>query len=220
MKWLIPIVAVAVCCLFAGGLIIVIEINQPTSDNSNGNSNGGNPVLGSVGSPNSPVVGSPAYSSGNIQVFLKVDGVTGESTDAKHLGWVEATSYNWTVTVPQVNGRASGSAYPSSFVVVAETSRASPALFQDCVLGKQLTVTIAVQSTDGAGKAVDVCTWKLSNAFMTSYNTNTGFDGGSRVYDVYGFMPSKVEVTVQQINADGSLGSPTLAAWEYVSAKY
>jgi type VI secretion system secreted protein Hcp len=172
-----------------------------------------------VGLPNSPIVGSPAYSSGNIQVFLKVDGATGESTDAKHLGWVEATSYNWTVTVPQSNGRITGSAYPSNFVVIAETSKASPVLFQDCVLGKALTVTIAVQSTDGIGKAVDVCTWKLSNAFMTSYNTNTGLDGGSRVYDVYGFMPGKVEVTVQQINADGSLGSPTSAVWEYVGSR-
>ncbi|NLF88015.1 type VI secretion system tube protein Hcp [Candidatus Bathyarchaeota archaeon] len=218
MKCLIPIVAIAVCCLFIGGLILVIELNQPTGENANANSNGDNPVLGSVGSPNSPIVGSPAYSSGNIQVFLKVDGVTGESTDAKHLGWVEATAYNWTVTVPQSSsGRPIGSPYPSNFIVVAETSKASPVLFRDCVMGKQLTVTIAVQSTDGNGKAVDICTWRLGNVIMSSYNTNTGLDGGSRVYDVYGFMPGKVEVTVQQINADGSLGSPTSAEWEYVS---
>jgi Hemolysin-coregulated protein (uncharacterized) len=213
MKWLIPVIAVAICCLFVGGIIFVVEINQPNNENSTGNSNGGNPVLGSVSSPGEP--NSPVYSNGNIQVFLKVDGVTGESTDAKHQGWIEANSYNWSVNVPQNSGRISGAATPQTFMVIAETSKATPMLFQDVVSSKILTVTIAVQSTDGSGKAVDICTWKLGNAIMTSYNTNTGLDGSSRVYDVYSFMTAKVEVTVQPINADGSLSSPTSASWDY-----
>lgn len=219
MKWLIPLLAVGICCLFVGGLILVVQLNQANTENQNGNSNGGLPVLGSVGDPNSPV-----YASGNVQFFMKVQEtsqiVPGESRDAKHKGWIEVTSYNWTVAAPQSGGQRTGSCVPGNFVVVAETSKATPILFQDCISGKQLNVVIAVQSTDSSGNAVDVCTWKLSDATIISYNTNSGIDGSSRVYDVYNFTASKYVVTVQPINPDGSLSSPIEAQYSVVQPKY
>jgi type VI secretion system Hcp family effector len=220
MKWLIPLIAIGICCLFVGGLILVVELNQANTENQNGNSNsnGGSPVLGSVGTP-----GSPVYASGNVQLFMKVQDpsqvVSGESQDAKHRGWIELTAYNWTVTLPQSNGRVVGSAMAANFMVTAETSKASPILLQDCVNGRQMMVTIAVQSTDSSGNAVDICTWKLSDTVIASFNANTGLDGGSRVYDVINFMPSKIELTVTPINADGSLGSPVATAWDCTRSK-
>lgn len=217
MKWLIPLIAVGICCLFVGGLIFVVELNQQNTEDSDSNSNGGLPVLGSVGAPNSPV-----YASGNVQVFMKVQDtqiVSGESQDAKHKGWIEVTSYNWTVAAPQSGGQRTGLYVPGNFVVVAETSKATPILFQDCVSGKQLTVTIAVQSTDSSGNAVDVCTWKLTDAILISYNTNCGTDGSGRVYDVYSFTASQYVITVQSINPDGSLGGRTEAQYSAVWPK-
>jgi type VI secretion system secreted protein Hcp len=211
MKWLIPILAVALCCLFVGGMVAVIEINQLKPENNP-------PVLGAVDAP-----GSPVYSNGNIQVFLKVqdpsETIQGESQDTKHLGWIEVDAYNWTAAAQQSNGRITGLYSPGNFEVIAETSKATPKLFQDGVSGKPLTVTIAVQSTDSSGNAVDICTWKLSNAVVTSFNTNYGVDGTSRIYDVYNFMPARVEVTVQPVNSDGSLGSPTSAQWDYTAPR-
>jgi type VI secretion system secreted protein Hcp len=218
MKWLIPLLAVGICCLFVGGLILVVELNQSNAENHNGNSNGGLPVLGSVGAP-----GSPVYASGNIQLFMKVQDssqiIPGESQDAKHNGWIELNAYNWTATVPQSNGRIVGPAMAANFMVIAETSKASPMLLKDCVSGKQANVIIAVQSTDSSGNAVDICTWKLSDAVITSYNANTGLDGSSRVYDAYTFMPSRIELTVQPVNADGSLSSPVATSWDCTTSK-
>lgn len=220
MKWLIPLLAVGICCLFVGGLILVVELNQQNTENQNNNSNGGLPVLGSVGTP-----GSPVYASGNVQLFMKVQDpsqvVSGESQDAKHKGWIEVTSYNWTVAAQQSSsGQRTGPLVPTNFVVVAETSKATPILFQDCTTGKQLTVVIAVQSTDSSGNAVDVITWKLTDATIISYNTNVGIDGSGRVYDVYGLTASKYVITVQSFNPDGSLGGMTEAQYSYSSPKY
>ena len=216
MKWLIPLIAVGICCLFVGGLILVVELNQQNTENMDSNNNGGLPVLGSVG--------SPVYASGNIQLFMKVQDpsqvISGESQDAKHKGWIEVTSYNWTVAAPQSGGVRTGSMVPTNFIVTAETSKATPILFQDCISGKQLTVVIAAQSTDSSGNSVDVCTWKLSSAILMSYNTNCGTDGSGRIYDVYGFAASEYTITAQQINPDGSLGGKTEAQYSYNAPKY
>jgi type VI secretion system Hcp family effector len=216
MKWLIPLLAVAICCLFVGGLILVVELNQQNTQNQTSNNNGGLPVLGSVG--------SPVYASGNIQLFMKVQDpsqvISGESQDAKHKGWIEVTAYNWTVAAPQSGGLRTGSMVPTNFVVTAETSKATPILFQDCISTRQLNVVIAVQSTDSSGNSVDVVTWKLTDATIISYNTNVGADGSGRVYDVYGFTASQYTITVQQINPDGSLGGKTEAQYSYSAPKY
>jgi type VI secretion system Hcp family effector len=146
--------------------------------------------------------------------------IPGESQDAKHKGWVEVTSYNWTVTTPQSSsGQRTGSPFPGNFAVVAETSKATPALFQDCTSGRQLNAVIAVQSTDSSGNAVDVITWKLTDATIISYNTNVATDGSGRVYDVFSFAASKYTITVQPVNPDGSLGGMTEAQYSSVLPK-
>ena len=41
--------------------------------------------------------------------FLKIEGITGESQDAAHQGWIDVTSYTWGVWR---NGDAAGPAHP------------------------------------------------------------------------------------------------------------
>jgi len=33
--------------------------------------------------------------------YLQPDGVKGESTDSRHLGWIECSSINWAITQPK-----------------------------------------------------------------------------------------------------------------------
>ncbi|BAN98234.1 Hcp1 protein [Plautia stali symbiont] len=35
-----------------------------------------------------------------IDMFLKVDGVTGKSKDSNHTGWTDITSFSWCATQP------------------------------------------------------------------------------------------------------------------------
>ena len=161
-KWLIALIAVAMCALFVGGIFFAPVLSQTkTQPNPN-------PVVG--------MVDSPAYASGNINIFMKVQdsnypsGIPGESQDANHKGWIEVTSYNWTISRTTTSLFFAG-----NFQVVAEFSKATPILFQDSVSGTTVTVTIAVQSTDSSGHSVDICTWKLSGAVIMSYSASFGF---------------------------------------------
>lgn len=45
-----------------------------------------------------------------VDLFLNLDGVTGESTDKAHLGWIEIASFQFGVTSPTTIGSATGGA--------------------------------------------------------------------------------------------------------------
>lgn len=142
---------------------------------------------------------------------MKVTGITGESTDSNHRGWIDVVSYNWTV-----QDLSSGHVTPGAFQVVAEFGVASPQLFQDAADGNNLPqVTIQVQSTNSNGQSVQVCTWTLSNVIVVSYSTCSGVNGDTRILDQYNFLPEKVQVQYVPTNGNGQPGSPVTTSFDF-----
>ena len=43
--------------------------------------------------------------------YLQLDGIKGESTDSMHLGWIECTSVNWSITQPKSATASTGGAH-------------------------------------------------------------------------------------------------------------
>jgi type VI secretion system secreted protein Hcp len=112
-----------------------------------------------------------------VDYFLKIDGVQGESRDAKHKGEIELVSFGWGVDVPRGGGSGGGGgagrAQFEPFHFTMLTNKASPQLFLATVSGKHLKE--ATLSVRRAGKqALEYLKIKFTEVFVTSFHEEAG----------------------------------------------
>ena len=112
--------------------------------------------------------------------FLKLDGIPGESVDAKHKGEIDVLSWSWgeSQPAPPVSGGGAGAGKVSmtDLHVSANLSKASPQLLLACASGTHLKS--AVLTGRKAGKAqAEFLTFSLSDVLVSGYQTG-GADGG------------------------------------------
>jgi type VI secretion system secreted protein Hcp len=147
--------------------------------------------------------------------FLRVDGIQGESADAKHKGEIEVLSWSWGETQPTPSGPGGGGAGKvemSDLTVVTHVSKASPHLLLACATGKH--IKSAVLTGRKAGKAqAEFLTFSLSDVLVSSYQT-----GGSASVeppaDSVSLNFAKVQVEYKEQKADGSLGETVKVGWD------
>jgi type VI secretion system secreted protein Hcp len=82
----------------------------------------------------------PLFAASDI--FLKFEGIPGESTQAAHAGWFEVTSFSWGVSQPGGNGPACSTSHNLNFTRKGPTSER---LTQLCKMHAQLpTLTLDI----------------------------------------------------------------------------
>ncbi|SRR6266496_142869 len=156
--------------------------------------------------------------------FLKIDGIKGESTDAKHKGEVEIESFSWGATnsgsFSQAPGAGGGTGKVSfqdfHFTKMADTSSAD--LLYACASGKHikqadLTVRKAGENQQEYYKI------KLSDVLVSSYQS--GGSGGNNLIptDQFSLNFAKVEFSFAPQDAKGNLGSPVRTGWDLKANK-
>jgi type VI secretion system secreted protein Hcp len=149
--------------------------------------------------------------------FLRVDGVPGESNDAKHKGEIEVLSWSW----GEVNeapprgpggGAGAGKVDMSDLTVVAQFSKASPQLLLACASGKHFKS--AVLTARKAGKAqADYLTFSLTDVLVSSYQVDGSADANVPT-DSVGLSFGKIQVEYKEQKADGSLGDAVKVGWD------
>ena len=156
-----------------------------------------------------------------VDMFLKLDGIDGESTDEQHQKWIELESFSWGVTNPTTIGSATsgagaGKAVPADFLVVMPFSAASPKVFQKCVSGAHYdTVVLSMRKAGGNQRSAQEF---LKYTFQTVFTTKIEWTGSSdegpeeQITFVYGAL----EVQYEPQNSDGTLGEPVLAGWDFI----
>ena len=74
-----------------------------------------------------------------VDMFLKIDGVAGESADAKHKGEIEILSFSWGVSQASTSSPGqwgSGKQSVQDFSISKTVDRASPKLMLACATGE------------------------------------------------------------------------------------
>jgi type VI secretion system secreted protein Hcp len=152
-----------------------------------------------------------------IDYFLKIDGIPGESLDAKHKGEIDVLSWSWGETNPvQPGGPGSGSGagkvQMQDFTFTAATSKASPSLMLAGASGKHLKS--AVLTARKAGKAqAEFLTFSLSDVLVSAYQVG-GVEGEVVPMDSVSLNFSKIQVEYKEQKPDGSLGASVKAGWD------
>ncbi|MGH3082767.1 MAG: Hcp family type VI secretion system effector [Gaiellaceae bacterium] len=150
--------------------------------------------------------------------FLKIDGVSGESPDAKHKGEIQLESFSWGeanpggATLGGGGGAGAGKVQMQDLVFTMAVSKASPKLMLACATGKHHKE--AVLTVRKAGKTQqEFLVFKFKDVVVTSYQI-----GGSELGDApmdqgsLGFSTIQMEYKPQK--ADGSLDTPVKAGWD------
>lgn len=116
-----------------------------------------------------------------VDIFLKIDGVKGESRDAKHAGEIDVLDWNWGMNQSGsshvATGGGSGKVNVRDITLTKKVDRSSPVLVKYCCNGQhfanaQLTVRKA------GGKPVEYLVLKIKDLLISKIDT-----GGSRSDD-------------------------------------
>lgn len=109
----------------------------------------------------------------SYDVYLKIEGIEGESSDAKHVGWIEATSYgvahsqNISSTASSAGGASAERADFSDFTFSKLIDKASPLLALACASGTHID-TIIVELYRAGGEKIKFMEYKLTNCIISS----------------------------------------------------
>ena len=147
--------------------------------------------------------------------FLKIDGIQGESTDAKHKDEIEVLSWSWGETQERApspsGGGGTGKVAMTDLHVSASISKASPQLLLACASGKH--IKSAVLTGRKAGKAqAEFLTFSLSDVLVSGYQT--GGSVAEAPLDSISLNFSKIEMTYREQTAKGSLGPAIRVGWD------
>ena len=149
-----------------------------------------------------------------VDYFLKLDGIPGESTDAKHKGEIDVLAFSWGVSQsgsPSGGGGGAGKAVFEDLLVVARTSKASPKLWLACASGQHLKS--AVLTCRKPGKApFEFLTITLSDVLVSSYE----IDGSDEELplDQVALAFAKVETAYTPQDTTGKAQPPVKTGWD------
>lgn len=153
--------------------------------------------------------------------FLKLEGIKGETKDAKHKEEIDLISFSWGIN--QSGGGAvgggggAGKAVATDFEVAMPVNRASPALFSACATGKHIaTGTLSVRR---AGKEqAEYLKFKFTDIMITGYQESGNVDETVPL-DVVRFNYAKIEMSYAPQKADGTLETPVTGNFDFKGGK-
>jgi type VI secretion system secreted protein Hcp len=162
--------------------------------------------------------------------FLKIDGIDGESQDAKHKNEIDIMSFSFgaeqTGTSSSGGGAGKGRVKAKDFMIVKQIDKSSPKIYQACCTGEVLkTVTLTVRK---AGKdQQEYYKIKLSDALVSSHLTGgpehiasaAGGAGGGKAdewqpIESVSFNYSKIEIGYKEQKSDGTLSGEIKGGWD------
>lgn len=151
-----------------------------------------------------------------VDNFLKLEGIDGESQDAKHKGEIDVESWSWNATnAGHVTGGGGGSGrvVMNDFHFVMKVNKATPKLMLACADGEHLKSATLICRKAGTQQQ-EYLKIKLTDVLVTSYHIGgTGY-GDVIPIDHFSLGFAKIEYEYKEQKADGTLGGSVKAGWD------
>lgn len=151
-----------------------------------------------------------------VDYFLKIDGIEGESQDAKHKNEIDIESWSWgenqSGSSAYGGGGGAGKVAMQDFNFAMRVNKASPKLLLACANGSH--VKSALLTCRKAGKEQqEYLKIKFSDLLISSYSTG-GSSGAEVPVDSIAFNFSKIEYEYYPQKPDGSLDAKVPVHWD------
>jgi type VI secretion system secreted protein Hcp len=174
-----------------------------------------------------------------VDYFLKIDGVEGESQDARHKNEIDIESFRCgetnASTAHSGGGGGVGKVSMQDFHFVMAFNKASPKLFLACASGEHLKQAV-LTARKGGKEQQDFLTWTLSDCLVSSYQTGANTVAVTRddsstddpspevtaarnersgaPADEFSLAFARIEVSYRTQGADGGAGTEVRAGWD------
>lgn len=152
-------------------------------------------------------------------IFLKVDGITGESTESAHIGWVDVENFSWGASQPHNidfgGGAGAGKASFTNLSVHAHIDKATPAILRYCSNGKHIS-SVQLSMVKAGGSQIEYSRITLEDVLITSVLYN-GSTSRSMVGMSYRFQAAKVTQQYWVQSNSGNQGAESAFSWNIKS---
>lgn len=151
-----------------------------------------------------------------VDMFLKIEGVEGESRDKDHVGWIEVQSFSWGMSnsgsLHSGGGGGAGRATSLDLSVGKYLDKTSPILYLRTATGQHFPEVILVLRKAGDETRQKFFEIKLTDVIMTQAHL-AGASGGDRPSESISLNFAKIEWTYIPTRMDGTPGIPVSAEW-------
>ena len=107
----------------------------------------------------------------SVDMFMKVEGASGESKDSNHTGWTDIDSFTWGATQPHSMGSGGGAGVGKvafqDLNVVAKIDKCYPAVLKHCATGKHLG-KVEISLCKAGGSQIEYGKIELTDVLVTS----------------------------------------------------
>jgi len=151
-----------------------------------------------------------------VDYFLKVKGIDGESQDSKHKSEIQLESWSFGATqggtMGYGGGGGAGKVQLQDFHFVMKANKASPKLFEACATGQHIDQAILTCRKAG-GQQEEFLKYTFTDLLVSSYQT--GGSGGSDVIpmDQIAVNFTKIEIEYKEQNNKGQVTGSVKGTW-------
>ncbi|MGP2447677.1 Hcp family type VI secretion system effector [Pantoea stewartii subsp. indologenes] len=151
-----------------------------------------------------------------IDIFLKIDGIEGESQNANHKKWIDVLSFDWGAQQPGNmavgGGGGAGKVNYRDLTVEALIDKATPALVKYCASGKHLS-KVQLSVCKAGGQEVEYTRITLEDVLVTQTDF-TGVGHASTLGMQYSFQASKVALEYWEQASQGTKAASVQMGWD------
>jgi type VI secretion system secreted protein Hcp len=151
--------------------------------------------------------------------YLQLDGIKGESADARHAGWIECTAIDWSVTQAKSATASTSGGHTAERAELSEihisklVDLASPMLAELCACGRTIPkAKLEMQRADGNGEPIKYFEVELENVLVARIAPK--FAGGDVPVESLSLKFSKVKWRYTQQKIGGGASGNTAGGWD------
>src|SRR5579863_1928254 len=156
-----------------------------------------------------------------MPIYIKYEGITGDTTAEGHKEWIEVNSFQWGVGrgihSPTGAGADRESSAPSvsEIVVTKHTDTSSIDLLSEALQGEGKTVKIDFVKTD-KGKLETYLSYELTNTMISGYSLSSG---GEAPQESISLNFTKIMCNEKGSDIAGKVGQPSKLIYDISLAK-
>lgn len=149
--------------------------------------------------------------------YVKLQGIDGESTDAKHKNWIEVLNFNLSASNPVtvgsgVGGLSAGRVQIPGFSFTKRVDKATPAIFNKCCSGDPIP-KVEVEICKHSGDKHCYLKYIFTNAMISS-TSPSGFGGEEIATEGVSIAFGKIEIEYTPTGHDGKPGTKVPTSWD------
>ena len=156
----------------------------------------------------------------SADIFLAIDGIPGDSTDAQHKNQISIESFAFLAKRPST--RTVGAVRFSGLRLDKVYDVSSPRILSAATSGRHLKSATVTFSTGSDPGGTNVLTYKLSDVAVSSYEqggANPDTKPLGSLEEEIGLSPARVQVTEKTFGANGNAGPPVTSSWQVPKSK-